>query len=248
VNPIRHPVRCRGFTLIELLVVIAMVALLASLLAPALSRARQAAGTTRCISNLRQLGIASQLYWDDHSGRAFSERTRRQDDGWIYWFGWLQDGFEGQRRFDPRAGALWPYLTGRGVETCPALDRSLPAFKAKAKGAAFGYAYNLLMGPRDRPPIQVQHIADLSRLAVFADAAQVNDFQPPASPEQPMLEEFYYFSTHRMEATVHFRHVRRAQTTFADGHVAPEDPEPGSHDERLPGQVIGRLRADRVNP
>ncbi len=228
--------------------VVAVLAVLAGLLLPGLARARRAAGGARCTSNLHQFGIALQLYWDDHAGRAFPERMAYTNGGWTYWFGWLQDGVEGQRGFDPSAGALWPYIHGRGIETCPALDRANPAFKTKASGSAFGYAYNQLFGPRDRAPLNVGQLAGPSGSAVLADAAQVNDFQPPASPEHPMLEEFYYFGTNRMEATVHFRHDARAQVSYADGHVAAERPESGSLDDRIPGQLVGRLAADRVVP
>ena len=58
----------KSFTLIELLVVIAIIALLASLLLPALSKAREMGRRAKCISNLKQIGLAFQMYADDWDG------------------------------------------------------------------------------------------------------------------------------------------------------------------------------------
>jgi prepilin-type processing-associated H-X9-DG protein len=223
-----------GFSLIELVVVISTIAIISSLLLPALARAREKARQANCIQNLRQLGVAAQLYWDDHDGRTFRYRGEATKNGDIYWFGWIERGSEGKRNFDRRVGALSPYLGGKGVELCPSLNYRMAKFKLKASGAAYGYGYNLHLSAFNTAQLKLPSV-----IALLGDAAQVNTFQLPASPANPMLEEFYYIS--RNEMTTHFRHGKAAQAVLCDGHVEAFRCRPEFLDTRLPSELVGKL-------
>jgi len=235
-------VRNRAFTLLELLVVIAIIGTLAALLLPSLTRSKVLARKVECTSDLRQLSLAAHMYWDDNNGACFRWESGSTNGGGLYWFGWLQNGVEGERLYDALPGALYPYLRGHDVGICPALNYSFAQFKLKATGAAYGYGYNLFLSPPvNQTAWKITKVLRPSEIVLFADAAQVNDFQAPASKTHPLLEEWYYVDTTANYPNGHFRHAGKANVVFSDGHVGSERMVPGSLDLRLPDQFVGRL-------
>jgi prepilin-type N-terminal cleavage/methylation domain-containing protein len=102
----------RGFSLVELLVVIAIIALLVSILLPALAKARETTMRTMCASNLRQWGIAVVMYGADH----FQDIYPNPEYPETYWYhGNVSDATNGP--YDLRS-AYRPYLEGLDVMTC----------------------------------------------------------------------------------------------------------------------------------
>ncbi len=125
----------RGFTLIELLVTIAIIAILASLLLPALARAKSAGKRAVCTSNVKQLALAMQMYLNDNDDYfpAANLVGDFQNEEWLRWNP-LRTGlyFKPEDRLDLLTTGIVPYLTrfSTNLFDCPA-DTKLSRYRRK---------------------------------------------------------------------------------------------------------------------
>lgn len=230
--------RKQGFTLVELLVVIAILAILAALLLPATAKARNYSHKAVCVSNLHQLSLAATMYWGDNNENCFTWYYGPTNSGATYWCGWMGPGAETTRPFDLTVGKLYPYNKNTSVRICPALEYSLANFKLKGSNVFYSYGYNSSLA--NSKPVSTQQFRNPSQLIVFGDAAQINNFQAPASRNNPMLEEWpYYIDSNTSIPNGHFRHNDRAEATMADGHIESLQMIPGSQDMKLPYYNVG---------
>jgi prepilin-type N-terminal cleavage/methylation domain-containing protein/prepilin-type processing-associated H-X9-DG protein len=151
-KPSRNNSCCRqlGFTLTELLVVIAIIAILAALLFPALARAKVSAKTAACKGNLRQLGLALNMYandYDKYPGNMAMYSGGAFHGIWGTGMNWLNPYVGGH--FDPDSNLDWLYSlpTRSTVFNCPAVSpRYYPGLFGASGRASYnlGYGYNEL--------------------------------------------------------------------------------------------------------
>src|SRR3954469_12559054 len=114
-----RPVQRRGFTLVELLVVIGIIALLVSILLPALNKAREDAKRVRCLSNQRQLVMAWQMYASENKGKLVGSNTPPYTAAGPDGRGWWAWAAAGNSLDCLSNGRLWPYTKNYEVYKCP---------------------------------------------------------------------------------------------------------------------------------
>ena len=213
--------RVAAFTLVELLVVIGIIALLISILLPALSRAKESANRVACASNLRQLGIAFVMYTNDHRGwfpfhAAIGEVDRFGNpwnaEDWIYW--------HAARK--PAESAIMTYLGGYQPKVlhCPSDDIAYHTRKITPDPYIYSYTMNMTMTSDPKAGQKHVKITAIRRAAekillVEEDERSIDDgnFNP-------------YLVGSSIENYLAVRHDRqhvaldaRGNACFADGHV-----------------------------
>lgn len=236
-----------AFTLVELLAVLAILIILGTIAFGAISTIRKSSSLAVSANNIRQLSAGGMAYLADNNNMfwKYYEINLANGRGITWWFGFEDSSSkskpEGEREFDASKGPLANYLPKNMVPD-PSLTTAGNAFKPKYKRGYIGAGYNTLLGGGwvGRAPLRNRfQLSDPSKVVVFFTSAQVNTFQRPASPSNPMLEEFYGIDA--QEVTVHFRHGGKAMVAFASGNVGFLEMDESTRDTRYPEANVGRF-------
>jgi prepilin-type N-terminal cleavage/methylation domain-containing protein/prepilin-type processing-associated H-X9-DG protein len=209
-----------GFTLIELLVVIAIICLLAAILFPVFAEARRAASKASCISNLRQLTVAYQLYANDYDDTLCAPvyLSNLVVYPWHAWFGELDSP---TAPLDPSRALLFPYLRNTSVLNCPDINAiSNPLSEDLSYGINDQLCIttvnlqNLNVSFR---PVMGSAVQAPAETILFGDAAQ--NEPGPRIDKRSILQ----FSGHFAGSSRGFLHARHggkvANVSWLDGHA-----------------------------
>ena len=167
-----------AFTLIELLIVIAIISVLASLLLPTLSNAKEQARRVQCMSNQRQLALTWLIYSEDNREALVANAwvTAGGDTNTPRWvqgqFAYAPDSLEEKFLTDPRYALFAPYLRTKGVYKCPSErkflrngSRNLPTLRS--------YSLNWFLGGGDTPPDWPQKKYQVHKLSALRNPSPV---------------------------------------------------------------------------